>query len=78
MAIACEAGMSALGHKADVGAGVGDVRFTHESGHAASHPEMSAKCQDRTLGVAGKRRFDPASSLMVVVMAIGLLVIGVL
>jgi hypothetical protein len=38
----------------------------------------SAMCQERTLGVAGKRRFDPASSFMVVVMAIGLLVIGVL
>ena len=30
-------------------AGVGDVRFTHESGHAPSHPEMSAKCQKWTL-----------------------------
>jgi hypothetical protein len=37
-----------MGHKQTLEQASGDVRFTYESGHAPSRPEMSAKCQQRT------------------------------
>jgi hypothetical protein len=37
-----------MGHKQTLEQASGDVRFTYESGHAPSRPEMSAKCQQLT------------------------------